>query len=459
MRLLITGGSRFDPGIARDLYGLGLVLVNGYGLTETSGAATVVRPGDRFTTSVGPPLPGVDIRIIPDSRLDADGIPGSGEVLVRGGVVMREYFNRPDATADALRDGWLYTGDLGYLDGDGRLFITGRKKDVIVLSSGKNLYPEEIEAHYRQSPFVKELCVLGLTRPDQPSAERLHAVIVPDDDALRARGAVNVRELVRFEIEGLSVRLPAHKRILTYDIAREPLPRTTTGKLKRNDIERRLRAQLATSQAAATTDGALAPRTLSAGEQEWLREPRYRAAVEALARHLHVPTVAPDANLELDLGLDSMERVEVLTALEGQHGRRVSPAVRTTIFTVRQLVESVIGAAESGHVAGTESGSPERTWISILAESPDAAIARDLGRPTFVRAFVLYGGLQLLATLARLVVRVRVTGREHLPASGPCLICPNHQSHLDGFFLTAALPSDCSASCSWWVRPSTSRRP
>ena len=240
MRLLVTGGSQFDPAIGRDLYGMGFTLLNAYGLTETSGAATIMRPGDRFTTSVGQPLPGVEIKIAPSAarRLDeAD----DGEILIRGPIVMREYFSRADATAEALNDGWLHTGDLGRLDADGRLYITGRTKEIIVLASGKNLYPEEIEAHYRQSPFIKELCVLGLSRPGEPAAERLHAVIVPDEQVLRERGIVNVRELIRFELEGLSVQLPAHKRILSYDIWLEPLPRTTTGKLKRQEIERRVR--------------------------------------------------------------------------------------------------------------------------------------------------------------------------------------------------------------------------
>src|SRR5262245_4010055 len=152
MRWLITGGSRFDPAIARNLYGLGISVYNGYGLTETSGAATIVRWGDRFNTSVGPPLPGIEIRIEYGSRLRDQGSGlrdhgsgltaqgsdsyGDGEIVIRGPIVMKEYYKRPDATAEVLRDGWLHTGDLGRLDDQGRLHITGRKKDVIVLSSG-----------------------------------------------------------------------------------------------------------------------------------------------------------------------------------------------------------------------------------------------------------------------------------------------------------------------------------
>src|SRR2546427_10588919 len=111
----------------------------------------------------------------------------SGGVAVRGPIVMRGYFNRPDATADALKEDWLLTGDLGRLDRNGNLTITGRKKEVIVLSSGKNIYPEEVEAHYAQSAYIKELCVLGLMPPGEPAAERLHAIIVPDMEVMQAR--------------------------------------------------------------------------------------------------------------------------------------------------------------------------------------------------------------------------------------------------------------------------------
>ena len=434
MRMLITGGSRFDPAIARDLYGLGLTLLNGYGLTETSGAATVMRPGDRFTTSVGQPLPGVEIRIESDHAIaDGDGEPGSGEILIRGGIVMRGYFNRPEATAEALQNGWLRTGDLGRVDAAGRLYITGRRKDVIVLSSGKNLYPEEIEAHYRQSMYIKELCVLGVTDASTPSAERLHAVIVVDDDALRARGVVNVRELIRFEVEDRSVQLPAHKRVLSYELSPTPLPRTTTGKLRRNEIYRR------------HGERAIAPpedaaRELTSDEQAWVETGERHALLAAAAERIGRTVVHPSDNLELDLHLDSMERVELLSWFEQRTGGRATREQRAAIFTVRNIVEAMEAAAPIGLVGPPISGDGRAEWQALLDTPVEPTTVRDLARPSWLRAVVLVTLLKLLMLPVRLLVRIDVSGRQNLPASGPYLITPNHQSYLDPFLVAGALP-------------------
>jgi long-chain acyl-CoA synthetase len=430
MRLLITGGSRFDPAIACDLHGLGVSLYNGYGLTETSGAATIVRPGDRFNTSVGPPLPGVEVRIEAggSSRGEDNEQPEDGEVLIRGPIVMREYFRRPDRTAEALQHGWLRTGDLGRVDHEGRLHITGRRKEVIVLSSGKNVYPEEIEAHYRRSPVIRELCVLGLSRPDEPSAERLHAVVVPNEDVIRERGVVNVRELVRFELEGLSVALPPHKRILSFDVVLEPLARTTTGKLRRGEIEARA---LRRSSAPA------ADRPLSAEEVAWLAEGGHADDVAAIEAHLGRTRVPPDANLELDLGLDSMERIELLTSLEARRGRRVDAAVRSSIFTVRQLVAAVERAAGGDRVS-PGAGTP--AWEVVLAEPPDADLVGHLKQSKLIRALVIYAALRVIVGVAGRVIGLRISGRAHIPAAGPLIVSPNHQTYVDGFVVAAALP-------------------
>jgi long-chain acyl-CoA synthetase len=423
MRLLITGGSRFDPDIARDLYGLGVSLYNGYGLTETSGAATLVHAGDLFTTSVGPPLPGVEIRIAPNAAATDDG-----EILIRGPIVMREYYRRPEATAEAIQDGWLHTGDLGRLDDQGRLFITGRLKEIIVLASGKNLYPEEIEAHYRQSPFIKELCVMGLARPGEPAAERLHAVVAPDEAALREKGIVNVRELIRFEIEGLSVRLPAHKRILTFEIAREPLARTSTGKLRRAEI-----AQGAARRSAQPD----APRDLSPDERAWIQVGDRAEMIALIAARLDRPAVRPDDSLELDLGLDSMERVELLSRLENHRGVRVDPGARAAIFSVRQLVEAVEGAAPG---APATAGDDELAWDALLEAAPDGRLDRELARSKTLRAWLIQLILRAVLVACKPLLDVRVAGRVHIPPSGAFVVAPNHQTFLDAFVLAAVLP-------------------
>jgi len=444
MRFLVTGGSRFDPTIGRDLYDMGFALLNAYGLTETSGGATIMRPADRYSTSVGQALRDVEIRIAPRERtVEADGDDQQdGEVLIRGPIVMREYFRRPDATADALRDGWLYTGDLGRLDDQGRLYITGRKKEMIVLASGKNLYPEEIEAHYREAPVIKELCVLGLSRPGEPIGERLHAVIVPDDQVLKERGVVNVQQLVRFELESRSVHLPAHKRILTYDIWMEPLPRTTTGKVRRHQIEKRLREQIVVAEAGEQA-------RLSEEETAWLTTPAHAEAMRVITTQLKREVVRPDANLDLDLALDSMERVELLTALERRHGRRVPPETRATIFSVRQMVDAVLAAdtwspAEaSPAVAVGEADDFAKAglhWESILHEPIDPDLTAQLQRLPVLRTLLFFVIVRTIAGVLYLLTRGKVMDTQHVPAQGPFILSPNHQSYIDGFLLLSALP-------------------
>src|SRR6185312_6177196 len=180
MRYLITGGSRFDPQIGYDFYALGIDVLQAYGLTETTGAAFAALPPHNVIGSVGPPLPGVEGKIVnPKSR--EDGGPAVGEIAIKGAIVMKGYWNRPDATAAVLKDGWLLTGDLGYFDSGGNLFITGREKDVIVLSNGKNVYPEEIEAYYLTTTNTTKPSVMAReSEASDPASDPLYTVIVPN---------------------------------------------------------------------------------------------------------------------------------------------------------------------------------------------------------------------------------------------------------------------------------------
>ena len=425
MRLLVTGGSKFDPAIGRDLYSLGFTILQAYGLTETSACASINTPDEAHIDTVGKPLPGVAIRILPPE-------PGAqdGEIAVRGPIVMAGYYNRPDVTAQVMQDGWFLTGDLGRMDAEGRLQITGRKKEMIVLASGKNIYPEEIEAHYRQTPYVKEICVMGLAEPGRPSTERLFAVIVPNMDLMRERKIVNAGDILRFEIEGLAVGLPAHKRVLGYDIWFEPLPRTTTQKIKRHEVARRV----AEKQAAASNLAA----PLSPQHQSWLDEAHVSIAAGVIQARLRQGIrVRPDANLELDLGLDSMERVELLTELEQRFSVKVPRAAAFEIFTVQQLVEAVRPGSGDDQPSGLSVA--DESWAVLLRDLPtvaDPVLGGLLERRPFATPLLF-----VLSKLVRLALgRVRVTGLDKLPKDGAFIITPNHQSYLDPLFVSSLLP-------------------
>jgi len=440
MRILVSGGSRFDPAIGRDLYRLGFDILQAYGLTETTGGVSVLRRGDRHVASVGQPLDGVDVKILPgDTYVEdppaADRLRGVaatpiGEIVVRGPVVMPGYYQRPDANAEAFDEGWFRTGDLGYLDEQRRLYITGRAKEIIVTSSGKNIYPEEIEAHYLKASSIAELCVLGYARPGEPAAERLHAIVVPDFDKLKSRKILNTRELVRWEIEELSHKMPNYKRILSYTIVSEPLPRTTTRKLKRLEIARGFLAGEYEQAAEAAPER-------SADDAAWLADPHVAAALDMIRAVAREPgAVRGPANLELDLGLDSMERVELLTAVETRFGVRIEEEASQLIYTVHDLVEA---ARQPEGVAGAK-GRLEDAWPTILTrhEEDDPKVS-ELFRSRLA-AVAMFTVLKMIYLFAWIFLGFRVRGIEHLPEKGPYLICPNHQSYVDGFLLSAALP-------------------
>jgi long-chain acyl-CoA synthetase len=437
MRYLVTGGSRFDPVIARDFQAFGIDLLNAYGLTETSGGAFVNVPRHVVIGSVGPPLPTVEAKIL-DPEAGEDGGTPVGEIILRGPIVMKGYWNRPDATAEVLKDGWLHTGDLGYLDAGGNLFITGRRKEVIVLANGKNIYPEEIEAQYLKSPFIKEICVMGMeAKAGDPNSERLYAVVVPNFDVLKERKVVNAKEVIRFDIEGLSQQLASTKRIGNYEIWQEDLPRTTTRKLKRFEIEKRVRA----NQVRGGSGGGDIPseRPMTPEDEAWLERPEVQRALGVIRENSrNAPEkIRPTDNLELDLGFDSMQRVELLVALEKELGGDVEESQLAEIYTVRDLVNAVLESAASGK---TVSRAQFAGWRAVLREDPDDPDVLELAKPhPWVESF-WYFVSRILQMIARDRFQLRVSGIERLPKEGPFILSSNHQSYLDPAVLAAVLP-------------------
>jgi long-chain acyl-CoA synthetase len=438
MRYLVTGGSRFDPQIGRDFHALGIDILQAYGLTETSAAAFATAPDNNVIGSVGKPLRGVEAKIADPQPSEDNGQP-VGEILIRGAIVMKGYWNRPDATAAVLKDGWLYTGDLGYFDADGNLFITGRKKEVIVLSNGKNIYPEEVEAHYLKSPFIQEICVLGLEgRPGDPTSDRLHAVVVPNFTVLKQHKIVIAKDVIRYDIEGLSMQLPSGKRVGSYEIWQENLPRTTTRKLKRFEIEKRVKAKQATTDISDATSGA--EPSLSVEDAAWLEQPEAQRALKIIraASKTKPEMIRPNDNLELDLGLDSMQRVELLVSLEQELGGNVEESKLTEIYTVRELVDTVQESAGGGHdrVPQTHFAG----WKAVLEEESNDPEVLALAKNRAASEFVLYVLSRLVQLFSYDWFQLKVKGLEKVPVQGPFILCSNHQSFIDAIIMSSVLP-------------------
>src|ERR1700739_4171342 len=438
MRYLVTGGSRFDPAMARAFHDLGIDVLQAYGVSEATAGVYANAPNDNEIGSVGKALKGVEGKIV-DPQPQEEG-PPVGEVALRGAVVMKGYWNRPDATAAVLRDGWFLTGDLGYFDSHGHLFLTGRKKEVIVLSNGKNIYPEEIEMHYLKSPFIKEIAVMGLEGKPGEGGDRLHAVIVPNFDELRQRKIVNAKEVIRFDIESLSPQIASTKRIGSYEIWQDDLPRTSTRKIKRFEVEKRVRA----NQARKVDDDAELPaeKPLTPEETEWLNQPAVQGG-HKIARESarSAPEILrPTLNLELDLGLDSMQRVEVLSHLEEELGGNVDESQLQDIYTVRDLIAAVFKNAAAGARPGTRAAFAG--WKAILAEDPDDPNVLNLLHPNRWNDGFWFFVTRIMQVIALDRFQLKVEGLEKLPKNGAYIISSNHQSYLDPLILASVLPPE-----------------
>lgn len=232
LRILIAGGAAMSREAIQGFLDLGINLLQGYGLTETS--PVIAGENDKFKRcgSVGFPLPGINVKI------DNPNKEGIGEIAVQSPTVMLGYVNNPEATKDVFKDNWFYTGDLGYFDKDGFLFITGRKKDVIVLKNGKNVFPEELEILINKLPYVSESIVFG--RPLDDGDYKICTKIVYNSETVSNMFPnISNQELynkVWEDIkENVNHKMPAYKYIRELLLTETPLIKTTTQKVKRHE--------------------------------------------------------------------------------------------------------------------------------------------------------------------------------------------------------------------------------
>jgi long-chain acyl-CoA synthetase len=416
-RFFASGGARLDPAIMRDLEAFGFTVLEGYGLTETSPVVTFNPVTRRKPGSAGRPLQSVAIRILNPSPT------GEGEIAISGPMVMNGYYRNTEATAGVFEDGWFKTGDIGRIDKDGYLFITGRSKEVIVLSSGKNIYPEDVEKVYMAIPLIKEICVLGT---EERGGESLHAMIVPDLDYARRNGVGNIQEELKWRVNEISGRIPSFMRITGFSIRSEPLPRTPLGKLRRFLIKSDLAGKPSWRREAAETDS--------------ISEDETAAAIVTALRHFvrEGGSIGANDNLELDIGLDSLSKIELVVLLEKSFSLKLSEDFLAGVQTVGELVEKVKTMAKGGSQGET---AEKAGWKEILAREPSENGLRTMSFENSGSIMVsAFFGHSLLKLLFKVFFRLGARGTSNLPSQGNFILAPNHTSYLDGFAVILSMP-------------------
>jgi long-chain acyl-CoA synthetase len=408
-RLFGVGAASFSADHGETMLDLGFNLFQAYGMTETAGPVTVDPPGAHGGLTCGPPMPHARIRI---HNPDQDGI---GEILIAGEHLTPGYWNQPEATAELIRDGWLWSGDLGFLDANGRLRVTGRKKEVIVLSSGKNVFPEQVEYQLQKgSEFIREVCVVGLSSSD--GEERLHAIVVPDFDRLKERGVTNVQDQIRYDIENASRSLVSWQHVHGFEIRETPLPRTSTRKLKRFEVRR------------LDVDRRLGDSEAHDAEPEVFELIR---RIKKGCGPLHA-----DSHLELDLGFDSLERMELLSNIRARFGIEISDEQAGQIFRAGDLARLLENAAPAND--GDWVSWPEILRAPLSDKEKHIASLYLRRRPVLDWAIFLV--CRLAGFVARLLLNLKTSGIEEIPREYPFVVCSNHASYLDALAIAAVLP-------------------
>ncbi len=388
LKFLVSGGAALDPVIGQQFTTLGFEILEGYGMTEAAPMIAFTRPGQVLIGSAGTAMSctTIDIR--------------EGEIVASGKNIMQGYWNRAEETAEVLRDGWLYTGDLGHLDDRGRLFITGRKKEILVLANGKNINPVLIEQELEAiNPSIAEA---GVFLKD----DLLQVVIRPNLALIREKGITRMDEYFRWQvIDRYNQKSSPAKRIHHFTLVEDELPRTRLSKLKRFQLpalvtareERKVQAQHPATE-------------------------EYQIIHQFLEHHTS-RDIAPDDHLEIDAALDSLDKVSLLVFIQKTFGVEIAEDKLMHIPTLRQLSTFIAERKEKIAVELIN-------WRDILRQRVDSELPRT------------WWTTNLIKNLSRLLFacyfRFRAEGRENIPNT-PCILAPNHQSFIDGLFVAAGL--------------------
>ena len=393
IRFFVSGGSKLDPQVSRDFLTLGIDVCEGYGLTETSPMISFTPTDEVVPGSAGKILTGVTVKIADD-----------GEILAKGRNVMKGYYGRPDATAEVIdKEDWFHTGDLGEIK-NGLLYVTGRKKEMIVLSNGKNINPIEIEQWIMaNTDLIKEMAIMDYE-------DKLTAVIYPDFYKLHEEGITNITETFKKGvIDKYNKQAASYKKVLDVKIVQEELPKTKIGKIRRFMLKDVINKKEEKVQ------NIVEPST-----EEYKN-------ISAFLKSIKNKPIIPNAHLELDLGLDSLDTVELLSHIEGTFGVKIDEQTFVEYCTVEKLAEYV--EKHSNEMMNDT----KMDWKEILSKDTEGELPKSNGIGKIIK-FILKPAFLFF-------VKVKKEGLENIEKNEPVIFAGNHQSFLDGFIVNQAVPN------------------
>ena len=379
----VCGGAALDREIGEGLKTLGLEVLEGYGMTEMAPIIAFTRPGDYIPGCAGLPLPSVECKIV------------GGELLAKGKNLMMGYYNRPEETAEVIdSDGFLHTGDLAEVDEKGRVYLTGRSKEIIVLSNGKNVQPSEIE--YKLEKYdsqVKEAAVVQ-------DGDMLRAIIVPQEEWLGTMTDADAEARLKREVlEPYNLTVANYKKLMNVSIYRGELPRTKLEKLQRYKLKELLEKTPAPAQKVeeAPTSVENVSGTL--------------ATLKAYIEKEKKTEVTAEAHIETDLGFDSLDRVSLQDFIE----ERFSVSINADDMASYKNIGEIADAIDAKKKASAH--------ITQAADAPLKLPTSAFTHPLISKSFTGF---------CRLHNSLKVKGKENIPVNGPVIVAPNHQSFLDG---------------------------
>jgi len=389
LQYMISGGAALNKEVGTFFYSLGFDIMEGFGMTEAAPMITFPRPGNIVIGATGQALPGLTVEI------------RDGEVVAKGPSIMKGYYNRPEETAEVVIDGWLHTGDLGHLDKNGFLYITGRKKEIIVLPNGKNINPVEIEMKLDgYSGAIKEAGVFMHN-------DMLHAVILPNFNFLSENGIEDINQYFRdVVISPFNAEMSSYKRIMQFTLVNSELPRTRLSKLQRFKFEELLLQKEKKKTASKEPD-----------------TEEYHAIKSFIESQVDMD-ILPDYHLVFDISMDSLSKLSLIDFIEKSFGIKFDEEQLLKFPSIRKIAE-YIQHNKRFHKTDQDSG-----WTGDLKDDSDVVLPK--------ASFLLGPIVSSVRGFFRFYFQFEGKGMENIP-EGPCFFAPNHESKLDPFLVLSYL--------------------